>query len=273
MPTRPQIRISKEELDNSAITYNHILVRMPYTHEGVRSKAGVVMGFNLDTTYADKTDSHTANLAEVWGEVYRVPERLFYDPDDPKTMDWDTDMELQTGDLVWFDIMESKNSSEIICDGEIYKSIPYQHCYVARRDVALERNMNAPLHYDIIADVIPLNGYVLCQPIVQEKLSDYDFLSEQKVDKTKAIIKFIGEPPKAYIRDEYSHIEDLQVGDEVLLDKDIPMIYLERRKELATFDGDNLYWVVPRRRIAMVLNRKGETLKSRGEHQSNNIKK
>ena len=250
MPTRPQIRISKEELDSSSIVYNHILVRMPYTHEGVKSKAGVVMGFNLDTTYADKTDSHTANLAEVWGEVYRVPERLFYDPDDPNTMDWDTDMELQVGDIVWFDIMESKNSSEIVCNGEIYKSIPYQHCYVAKRELWWDEHQN-----NRYTKIIPLNGYVLCQPITLKKISELDHLSEQKIDKTKGIVRFVGNPPKAYIRDEYSHIEDLQVGDEVLFDKDVPMIYLERRKELATFDGDNLYWVIPRRRIALILNR------------------
>lgn len=83
-----------------------------------------------------------------------------------------------------------------------------------------------------------------------------DFLSEDEIDKTRGIVKFVGSAPSEYLRDAYSHIEDIREGDEVLFDSKTPLFYMERTKPLATFNGDELYWVVPRRRISMILNRK-----------------
>jgi len=257
---RPRIELTKEELERAEIPLNHVLVKMVHTSEGIKSKGGVIVGFNVDTTYAEEDNSWVADLAECYGVVHKVPDALFFDPDDPQSMDWDTEMELLVGDMVWFSIMESKNSPEIICERTLYKSIPYEDCYVAKRDsktsteinIAKDDHLTAWIYF---SDIIPLNGYVLCEILYEAKLSDLDVLSEDKVDKTKGRVKFIGEPPKAYLREEYTHIKDIQVGDEVLFDHKGAYFLLERTKALAEFDGDNLYWVVPRRRIVLILER------------------
>lgn len=252
---RPRIKLSKEELDRAKIPLNHILVKMLHTSEGIKTKGGITIGFNLETVYAEGDNSWCADLAECYAETYKVPDNLFYDPDDPNTMDIDTDMELQVGDMVWFSILESKNSPEVICDGELYKSLPYADCYVAKRIIKEEPPITGRIG-STFTFRLPLNGYVLCEPCYESKLSDLDTLSEKKADMTRGVIKFIGTPPKGYIREEYTHIDDLRVEDEVLFDPRTALFYLERSKSLAKFDGDNQYWCVPRRRIVTVLNRK-----------------
>jgi len=282
---RPRITLTKEQLERAEIPLNHVLIRMVHNSEGAKSKGGVIVGFNVDTTYVEGDTSWVADLAECYGVVHKVPNALLFDPDDPLSMDWETDMELLVGDMVWFSIMESKNSPEILCERTLYKSIPFSDIYVAKRNgCAIDVSMlpdnisvsdflkswkkeGEPLLFQIEDNstpipitklppvIVPLNGYVLCEILHEAKLSDLDVLSEDKVDKTKGRVKFIGEPPKRYLREEYTHIEDIKVGDEVLFDHKGAYFLLERTKALAEFDGDNQYWVIPRRRIVLILNR------------------
>jgi hypothetical protein len=258
MPTRPQIAISKEELERANIPFNHVLIKMLHTSEGIKSKGGVIIGFNTDTVYAEGDNSWSADLAECYGEVYKVPQKLFFAKDDPNSMDWDTDMELMVGDIVWFSILESKNSVQLLCEGVLYKSIPYSDCYVAKRLIIIEH----PVHFhdgilgaepEAVNHVIPLNGYVLLEPVNFDKLSHLDAISDTQIDKSRGIIRFIGNAPKSYLNDSYAHIFDLKVGDEVLFDKKSSPFYLERTKSLSIFDGNNQYWVVPRRKISVII--------------------
>jgi hypothetical protein len=248
---RPRITLTKAELDRAEIPLNHILVKMLHTSEGIKTKGGIIIGHNTENTYAEG-DSWVADLAECYALVVKVPSGLFFDREDPKSMDWETEVELCEDDIVWFGIIESKNSPEIICEGNLYKSIPYADCYAYQREIWVDK-WSVPQKKKTVKGI--LNGYILCSPCFLPKLSDLDHLSEDVVDKTRGVIKFIGDPVKRYLRAEYSHIEDLRVGDEVLFDQNTPLFYLERNKALAKFDGDNQYWVVPRRRISLILNR------------------
>jgi hypothetical protein len=77
-------------------------------------------------------------------------------------------------------------------------------------------------------------------------------------DRTRGVIRFIGDAPKSYLRDSYSHIDDLRVGDEVLFDNKVAPSYLERLGYTGVFDNGKQYWCLPRRRISLILNRKNE---------------
>jgi len=254
MPKRPQIELTKEELERAEIPMNHVLIKMVFRAEGATTKSGVIIGFNEDDVYAEGDDSHSANLAEVHGVCVKTPKELYFNPDDPKSMDWETDMELEVGDMVWYSVLEAKNSVQLICEGVLYKSVPYQDCYVAKRNDYREINGSPQLYYKII----PLNGFVLLRPLAMPQISPLDAISDTQIDMTRGKVAFVGKPVKTYKNASYNHIDDLLVGDEVLLDKNAPLFYLERSKQLATFDGDNQYWVVARRRIAMILKRDEE---------------
>lgn len=244
MPTRPQIELSKEELLRAEIPVNHVLVKLIHKSEGLKTRGGITIGFNTDTTYAsDEKDSssHPADTAEVYGIVVKTPKSLYFNKEDrANSMDWDIEMELMVGDYVWFSVLESKNATEVVCEGITYRSIPYQDCYVAKRNET----------------VIALNGYVLLEPCFCPVLGDLDHLSKKTIDMTRGIIKFVGTPPNAYIRENFSHIDDLRVGDEVLFEKRTPLFYLERTPSIATFMGNTQFWVTQRRRIVAIINRK-----------------
>lgn len=250
MPTRPQIEITREELERAEIHLNHVLIKITRRAEGLKTNAGIQIGFNEDVVYAEGDDSHSANLAENIGTIVKTPKALYFNPDDPKSMDWETTMELQIGDMVWFSLLEAKNSVQLVCEGELYKSIPYSDIYCYRREVWLDKWKGTKKTV-----VGMLNGFVLCSPCFKPKLSDLDHVSAETVDKTRGVISFIGEPPTGYLRDSYSHIEDLRVGDEVLFDNKTPLFYLERVSHTSIFDSGRQYWVVARRRISMVLKR------------------
>lgn len=256
-----QQTLTRQQLDNGVIPSNTVLVEMTYTTEGIRSKGGIIIGFNRDVEYDDESDSHAANLAEIYATVYKCPPKLYYKRGDNLSMPWDVDMELQVGDRVWFNGLESSNAVEVVCEGTTYKLIPYQDIYCAKRSTM--ENLR-DFFCDLVVfnegtlkreEVIMPNGYVLLERVFLENKSKLAVSKQGEVDKTRGIIRFIGRPPKEYQRKEYCDIKDLEVGDMVLLAPNAPLFLLERTTALSTFDGDNLYWVTQRRRISMVLSK------------------
>jgi len=236
-----QIELTRKQLDNGVLSdkCNHVIIEVPYSTEGATTKSGIIVGFNRHINYAEGSDSHPADMQECWGIVYKTPDSLYYNEKDNASMEWETDMELEPNMKVWFSLIESANSHEVLCEGKIYKILPYADCYVAKK-----------------ADrVIPLNGYVLCQTVNLPKLSELDVTSEDKVDKTKAIVRYVGTPNKRYKTKSYVDHQDLQPGDVVLLDRGTVLLPLERKAYMARFQDDQLFIVVPRRKVVAVLNR------------------
>jgi len=253
--------LTKEQLDSGIIPQNAVLVEMIHTSEGIKSKGGVILGVCTDEEYDDETTSHVADLAEVWARVYKLPDKLYYNKDGTG-MPWDCDMELEIGDLVWFNAMESKNAVEIVCEDKLYKLLPYSDIYVAKRIIHLSHGIEFDIktqlptnvdYYD--QKVIMLNGYVLLEPLYLENKSFLAVDKQDDVDPTKGVIRFMGQPNREYIRSEYTDFLNLNVGDEVLLSPNTPLFYLERKSYLSSFDNGKLYWVVQRRRVAMILSK------------------
>ncbi len=220
MPKRYRQEITRKELDSSFIPANHILVEMPLrSDEEQRTRAGIITGFRSDETF--EHGEHAADTAQVYGKVVRVPER--------------------------------KNADEIECESKVYKSIPYQDCYCAKREIWVDKWTQKK---ETI--VIMLNGFILCEPVYLENVSALDVISQDKIDKSRGIVRFIGEPVKRYIREQYTDIADIQVGDLVQFDPQSPLYYLERNKFTSVFNDDKLYFVVQRRRISLILKRNGK---------------
>ena len=253
--------LTAENLINAEIPMNHVLIETDVDWSNKKSKGGIIVGFNEDVLFAEGDSSHVADLTIPYGIVKKTPKLLYFNPDDSNSMDWETSIEIKEGDMVWFSLMESRNAVCVLCEQKLYRILPYADCYVAKRRFNMMERLDFALFFNISLDEtikevsIPLNGYVLCEILYKPKISPLDALSENMVDNTRGRVKHVGAPPKAYLRKEYCHIEDLRVGDEVLFDNPAAVFLLERTKALAQFDGDNLYWVVPRRRISLILNR------------------
>jgi len=223
------------------------LVEILRSTDGVKTKGGIIIGFNDDVNYAEGDNAWNADLQVVSGVVERMPAKLYYNTKDPHSMLWETDMELQVGDMVWGSIMEFSNAQEILCEGRLYKLIPYADIYVAKR----QKGMGV-LSFD---KVIVLNGYVLCQTVNRTKLSDLDFISEGQIDTSKCAVSYVGRPNKSYKTKSYCDIIDIKKGDTILLQPRTSFQYLERKSYLSSFEDDELFIVVPRRKILAVLER------------------
>jgi co-chaperonin GroES (HSP10) len=215
---------------------------MTHSSLGIKTKGGVLIGFDINTTFADEENSWPADLAEVYAKVYKLPDKLYYNKEDTHGMSWDCDLDLDIGDFVWFNTIESYNSVEIECEDKIYKLIPYSDIYVRRKQ-------------GLLGEVECLNGYVLLRPVYKVNTSALAVSKQGEEDKTRGVVKFLGKPNREYSRPEYVDFKELSAGDMVLFNPNTAVFRLERKAYLARFDNDNIYNVVQRRRISMVLSK------------------
>ena len=250
-------RVTRSELDNGIIPANYVLCHQFFESEGAKTKAGIIYGILTDLTYQDSENlkddsSHIADMAETALIVYKLPDRLYFDPDDNKSMPWDTEMELEVGDMIFTNPIDALNAVTLECEGEYYKLLPYEELYVAKREYWLSKFDGKKA-----TKVIPLNGYVLLEPVYFETLSPLDVTSAERVNKTQGIVRFIGSCNKRYRQEDQTDLQDLKEGDVVQFEKKGVPWLLERTKYNNFFsEKGELFWVIQRRKIAMVIERK-----------------
>jgi len=250
------IELTQEEFDHGELSFpaNMVIVEMTHSNDLKVSKGGIIVGVLERVIHADNTDSNLkADLEEVYGTVVRVPDSLYFNEEDNSSMEYVTEMELQVGDQCWMSIMEAHSSLTLRTPEHTYKVIPYADIYVAKREIFVDEKDNwvgKKTH-----KVVVLNGNCLCQTTNKTKISELDVVSEGQIDTTRAIVKYIGKPITHYKNPTYVDHPDLKENDVVLLSPRVPFLMLERKKYFANFDGDNLYVVIPRRKISAVLKR------------------
>ena len=251
-----KILVTRKELDEGIIPQNQVLCHAYYDNTDMKTKSGIIIGVNKELTYNESDNpaddsAHAADFAEVSLRVYKLPQKLYYNPEDKdNSMPWETDMELEVGDLVWTNTIEALNAVTLVCEDELYKLVPYQDLIVARRYV---KENSIPELWTIC-----LNGHVLCEQVHKESLSEFDVTSADKIDPTKGKIAYYGSLNKSYIREDLCDFVYLRKGDIVLFDRKVPPFLLERQKYASQFDSEKLYWVVQRSRIVAVISRIGE---------------
>jgi hypothetical protein len=153
-------------------------------------------------------------------------------------MSWECDVETLVGDIVFFHPLISKNCSEILVEDTVYKVIPYEDIFVARRG-------------GLQGEVICLNGNILMETILKPKLSNLD-VSDPQEDKFKGIVRYNGSNNRSYITKGQVDMT-VNIGDTVILDKKSYPFYLERSKYNSNFDGDKQFIVIQKRYILAVV--------------------
>jgi hypothetical protein len=175
-----------------------------------------------DTTKYQGTDLYTAkNWAKgVHGErVFRVakaPDSVYFNPRNSKKSNlFKTEMEVQVGDTIFINQIESLNSWTYSFEGKIYHTIKYDNIVCAIRD----------------DKIIPVNGFILVSPVKKTRkalLHEVEYMA-----MNEGIVEYIGKPNKDYIRNYFpgtnkrikgriwsdSGTEELEVGCTVLFDK------------------------------------------------------
>jgi len=239
-----KIEVTEKDLRDGILPQNYVMTLMDYTAEGASTKSGIIYGINTELVYADgdnpdDNSSHAADLAEVSSVVVKVPQKLYFNPDDEKGMNWECNMELEVGDRIWTNVIETLNAVCLVCGDKVYKLIPYSDIYCAKRGDT----------------VIMINGFVLCRQKYVETISELDITSGDRICKDRGIVAYLGKPNKRYRTTDYMDFLDLREGDEILWDRKYAAYLLERQTYASRFNDKELFWVVPRRRIVAVLNR------------------
>jgi hypothetical protein len=237
--------LTKEEFDRYDVHYpsNLCIVQMPPEHDITIS--GIKINFNENVLYAEGEGSHVADCADVFGSVVRTVDRLYYKRNDTKySMSWQTTVEIQRGDVVWFNHLISKNCCEILVDDTLYKVIPYEDLMVARRD-GLSQDERGE-------QIIPLNGNVILEEVYHKSISEFDILPKE-VDMFKGIVRFNGSDNTEYQSKGIADFKGLKEGDLVMLEKNSYPFYLERSKWNSNFDDGKQYLCCQKRHVIAVL--------------------
>lgn len=197
------MKITRTQLESMKPKPNWVLVKQVRRND--RASFGADANGNPIISHID-TSFEPMKHAGVCGVVQALPDHLLYQSGIGDTMEWDTDMELLPGDMVWFHYLDAVNPWEKTslmfnsyweCEGEMYILVHYSRCFVARRSPYQGSNINFYLQdeiglcpsrdYDVdsvfnvdmlraridflSADkplILPLNGYVLAEPVAAE---------------------------------------------------------------------------------------------------------
>lgn len=218
-----------------------------------------------DTEFYEGTDlkvvkawNHSVHSERIF-RVAKTPQKLVFDPESSSSLLFDTDMEIEVGDIVMSNSIESLNSYIYTFEGKTYHTIKYDKFICKVVD-------NKP---------IPLNGYVLVSPV--EKTRKLGFYENKFYAENEGIIEAFGTPNRDYKRNyipesrEKNHGRQwsdegyscLNIGDRVIFDSTMSgkiafwgyekgaSIYPLERMEHRTLD--KMYYVLQRPKIAGVL--------------------
>ena len=185
--------------------------------------------------------------AAITGVVIKTPTHLIYDEDDfDRSLDWDTDMQLRSGDNVIYNFLQvvkafKKNDEKYIVvkneNDEIVNIcilVKYDNIYVATREIG----------DGLDTETIVLNGFVIAEPVqLPSEVGGFRLPEkEDSQDKFKAIVRYIGSPVRRFLIPEKRDPKlpaDI-IGKTVFVDKNrfVPLEYSTHR----SFADKKKYW-------------------------------
>lgn len=227
------IKISLEELNTLKLIPNRVLVRT------INKQSETTVGsmkIRLDTGFSE--EQH----APVTGVVISVPSTLI-----PENMPWETDMVLMPGDEVVYSYETCVYCMNPETGREFHDEENNQYLMVDYEDIfAAKRN----------GEVIPVNGYLLVEPLTEEVISAIKL----PVEKSGKIGRVAITSPKnkRYFAagkertDVYDFNDPINPGDYVVFTKysDLPLEYELHN----SIDGAKQYFRMQRRDIYHVIN-------------------
>lgn len=219
MPKKNIYKLTKQELSSLRLLsiHNKVLIKV---HDPVlekKSPGGIILISPTDTDW--NPDVH----ADRYGIVESVPISL-----NRKKMMWRTTMELQVGDVVWYDYLMSLNSDSFIVDGVEYKLMDYDYLYVAKRG----------------EKIICLNGYCLFSPKKDELSTNSDLIIIHDGNDIRLAKMIYSSPPNVEYDNEWVDDGNIDVGDMCIFS--MPPIMLEAEYH-SLFDGKRQYRISQRR--------------------------
>lgn len=222
-----KIRITKEEYDKIELSpfANHIFVKVNKPNK--EYKRG-----NIYTHGDDTGDLALHYYAQRYGVVDKVPKGLYFDKNNNKdiVMKWNTPLEVQEGDEVWFRINSIiYNVYEI--EGVNYILMHYRELTARRREGE---------------DLFPLNSYLVYKKLYKNAESKYDYIQIKDIPKA-GIVTHVGSDIREFSDEISTRMSNfsVKVGDKILMRTDNHQ-HLEQIN-FSHYDSNNEYFIVQKR--------------------------
>lgn len=221
MPKPKTYYLSNRDMSNfKLIAPNKVLIEITEKNEDRKTKSGIILVSptyrNIERTSAnpvDEVDWVLSQNANRYGVVRQVPKQLKR----YRNHLWQTTVEVQEGDLVWFDFLTAENCDMIKTDTSLYYLMDYFELYVVKRG----------------EDIICLNGYCLFETVEDEVKSKLAIKTGRK-DARYGILKHKGSC-NIYYHGNIADDEMLQVGHKCVFA--LPPVMLESGYH-AVFGGE-----------------------------------
>ena len=181
------------------VLFNHVLIRVDRENDELLLSNGLKL--YLDTSY--EKEKHFPRV----GVVEQAPEMIYFDREEPRrSCDFDTEVEIQKGDIVIFHYLAIENSRARYASLKKHVDpkldlIPYDTIFVAIRE----------------GKVIPVNGYVIVEPLDETfETSLYIPDTARTFSKTKGVVRYISTPLNGYLEwPDMFDTDEIAVGDTV----------------------------------------------------------
>ena len=191
---RQEIRVDK--LSDRPLLNNKVLIKVDVVPADgfVLSSGLIVAGSKWDDA------GHVAR----YGTVVKAPSRLLYrkDWDFDGAMEWETEVEIQEGDAVFFGKIASANAPAVHVGDDTFYIMNYGDLLLRVRN----------------EEIYPLNGYVILEPVidkVRKRGLILDFGDHQ--NKMLGVVKYVGRKNDGYYASE-AEDADVNVGDTVIFE-------------------------------------------------------
>lgn len=176
-PNQRRKVIHLDSIDGLKMLNNNVLIKInPDVYEKTNSGIIVETAIYEEENNRFKPEHHAVRQ----GEVIAIPDKFTYHKHG--TQGHKTTIEIEIGDIVFFPLVESVNGELIKCKGDYYLILNYETLYLAKRRVVLLHSNNSVVVDGKLYEVIMLNGYLLCNTLMQEQ-------SEFAIDKQKKNLK------------------------------------------------------------------------------------
>ena len=173
--------------------FNRVLVEVIDTFQEFLSKGGITL---VNATAEEAwADSEIANITEFivrHGKVVDLPQNIT-----SGSFDYDTEMEIEKGDIVYWNSISFKEHIPIVCDGKKYLLVDYHELLIRIRG----------------KEIMPINGFALLKPIEESTSFGVYTTTKKLTDRWEIVYK----PEQLNIElAEQNKFEDLwEVGDVV----------------------------------------------------------
>ena len=209
------MKLTEKELKKIVPLGNMVLIKPERESDQIITESGIKL--YIDPTFDE--EKHAVR----YGEVMAVPDVITYGLFSRRSIDWETDMELKVGDMVFINpgaTIQAENFGEYIFVGEKkHYFIRYDEIYLALRKKKM----------------IMLNGFILIKPVKEKQVKPKKIILpdaiKKKVSEKYGIVKKVGTPNRGYYfgtkKVRGKDYEEVKEGDKIIFKKfnNIPLEY------------------------------------------------